>query len=645
MTYRLPILNNGLPPGALVVGPFGPPGATGATGPSTPGATGATGQGFAGSPGATGATGATGIQGATGTTGPGGIFPSFFDLGTASSTNDSTVSITTASRIPAGSTIIVFAVEDNATDVGSVSDGTNTYSSRGANIGQSGVAGTGSAPYYGVVAIYYSINVSSVAAGTNITFTKQDALSNAVIAAMYCPAGITGFSTATFAGATTGSPTNNLTPFANGNILIAACGTQHTSETFTQDVTHGWSSTPPSQVAVSGAALIGGWQLDAGTAAMTYAPSISATVPWGIVTAAFTTYLQSGITGATGPQGATGAAGPTGATGSPGGATGATGPTGAAGPSGLSSASNLFRNGGMDIWQRGTPVTVSTSTGQYGPDGWLGNLEGSGFPTFQFTRVAGRLLTEYSAKLLVEGGPTDLNVRQRIESLIAAAASSQTVTFSAYIYNGTASSLTPTLSVGHPSTVDSYGGSRSTPLSNEVNAVNLQPCSAGAWTQVAYTFDCSSSAANGLEVTLDFGNAIGSGYCVSITELSFSVTPGVSTGPNGSPPAAQLRPIGTEQVFCDRYYQKVGGDAAADVAVYGYALADIGGAVTYRAKMRAIPTATIVGSWTTSHISGTIQTYPGMATISLIAACDGTSNPAYFQTAGTSTYLTLSAEL
>jgi hypothetical protein len=164
--------------------------------------------------------------------------------------------------------------------------------------------------------------------------------------------------------------------------------------------------------------------------------------------------------------------------------------------------------------------------------------------------AGGRLLTKNSLQVTGASSVTDVIVKQRIESYIAAALSSQTVTVQAQVYNGTGAAITPTLTVKHATAQDTWSGT-----ATDVSAVSLQSCANGAWTQVAYTFAASAASYNGLEISFDFGNNFSSSSkTLQIAEPDIRVTPGVSIGLNASPPTVELRPIGSELALCQRYF-------------------------------------------------------------------------------------------
>ncbi|MEW6437761.1 MAG: hypothetical protein AB1508_11425 [Pseudomonadota bacterium] len=257
---------------------------------------------------------------------------------------------------------------------------------------------------------------------------------------------------------------------------------------------------------------------------------------------------------------------------------------------------NKFRNGTMDVWQRGTSgtatTTVSPST-QTAADGWYVMPAGGNVP---WSQASGRGPTLYSLK--VNGGATigDIAIKQRIESFVAAPLEGQTVTVQAEIYNNTGATITPALTVKHAGAADAWTSS-----TTDVNAVSLQPCPNGSWTQVAYTFTASSSSGNGLEITFDFGNNFSlTSSSVQISEADVRSTPGATVGLNNTPPAPELRPISVELPFCQRYFE-------ISTGLPGYPTPNSGSSAntwspstvwTFAVQMRASPTITISG-WRT----------------------------------------------
>jgi Major tropism determinant N-terminal domain len=230
---------------------------------------------------------------------------------------------------------------------------------------------------------------------------------------------------------------------------------------------------------------------------------------------------------------------------------------------------NKFRNGTMDVWQRGTApsLTAGASGSQYTADGWIVNWSASASAAPSISQAGGRLLTKNSLQVTGATNITDAQVAQRIESLIAAALCSQTVTVQARVYNNTGGSITPTLTVSHAGSQDNW-----TSPTTDINAVSLQSCANGAWTLLAYTFQASASSYNGVQVLFDFGNNFGSsGKSIQITECDIRVTNGVPTGLNANPPPPELRPIWTELQICQRYLYVLNQSGGLNIVMFGEA--------------------------------------------------------------------------
>ena len=107
----------------------------------------------------------------------------------------------------------------------------------------------------------------------------------------------------------------------------------------------------------------------------------------------------------------------------------------------------------MDIWQRGAASITATTSGAYTADGWIVLPAGASVTAQQ---AGGRALTKNSLQIFGAASVTDLSVKQRIESNIAAALAGQTVTVQAQIYNNTGGSITPLLSVKHAGSQDNW---------------------------------------------------------------------------------------------------------------------------------------------------------------------------------------------
>jgi hypothetical protein len=264
---------------------------------------------------------------------------------------------------------------------------------------------------------------------------------------------------------------------------------------------------------------------------------------------------------------------------------------------------NKFRNGTFDVWQRGTPVAVAASGGFYTADGWLAVATGAATTVQQGAnnRVGG---SRYYLAILAATGLTGFNIRQRIESQIAAPLAGQTCTFSCWMFNNTAASATPTLAVNHPTAENNFVSTVA-----DLAATNLQPCAVGVWTRVAYTWaQPQASQSLGLEIVLTLGGALNaaSGSFI-LSDADVRATPGVATGLNASPPPPELRPTAIEIPYCQRYYLNRGsygtffcGNVTSGLVYYA-----AGG---FPSSMRATPTIVLTGNTSNTNFPAAVGT-------------------------------------
>jgi hypothetical protein len=270
---------------------------------------------------------------------------------------------------------------------------------------------------------------------------------------------------------------------------------------------------------------------------------------------------------------------------------------------GVGGLKNLFRNGTMDVWQRGTTPAGSLGTFFYTADGWMVNFGGAAGTVARVSNGRSGAYTLYALRLTGATSCTDVQLLQRIESYIAVRAAGNPITVQAQITNNTGASITPTLSAAHAGSQDNW-----TSPTNELSGASLQACPNGATTLVSYTFTPSTSAANGLEIWFDFGNNLSSNAkSVTVAEVDVQVTPGVPTGLNANPPVPELREVGDETRLCQRYYY------AMPSAAYGYPSPNSGDYAAYqrydfKITMRAVPTVSTSYSSLVNVLSVNAQT-------------------------------------
>jgi len=251
-------------------------------------------------------------------------------------------------------------------------------------------------------------------------------------------------------------------------------------------------------------------------------------------------------------------------------------------PANMGGFVNRLRNGTFDVWQRGL-VTVAAATNGYTADGWVVAPVGAGV-TVQRTPLGSN--PPYGASVMnITGaaGLTSLAVFQRIESYVSGPLANQRVTFQCWAYSPIAE--TPTLAVVFANAVDNF--TATTPI---LSATPLQPLPAAAWTKLAYTFDVPSGAFNGLHVQLGFPGALGAGT-MYLAAADLRATPGLPVGLCANPPPPELRPIGVELPFCQRYLMRWNGAMFIGLGIFSSATAGVAPAY-YPVFMRAFPTVT-----------------------------------------------------
>lgn len=246
---------------------------------------------------------------------------------------------------------------------------------------------------------------------------------------------------------------------------------------------------------------------------------------------------------------------------------------------------NKFRNPDFDVAQRGVTGTTTSSSGVYTLDGWIAGSDGTRTLTWTQTYGSANGHAINFLELAAAGSATDTFLKQRIESTIASPLSGQTVTVQVTVINDTAGTITPTLTVKHANAQDNWASS-----TTDVNAVSLQPIVASSAGTLAYTFSASSSAANGLEVSWDFGSAL-AGSNALIYYPDIRLTPGVTTGLNNSPPLNETRPIAAELPLNQRYLYCIGGIAGPFGTGLASSTTAAGFFIPLPVNMRIAPTA------------------------------------------------------
>ena len=214
-------------------------------------------------------------------------------------------------------------------------------------------------------------------------------------------------------------------------------------------------------------------------------------------------------------------------------------------PAGLGFRNKII-NGGMDVWQRGTTITITSSSGtSFIADRWNSYNNGSGSLTISqqanTSTISGNE-PNYWMRMAqtTTGTSTAWLTSQRIEDVRTCAGQTVTVSF----YAKADATRTPTL------TVEQNFGSGG---SSTVTALSVTPSFSTSWQRFVYTFVMPSV----------IGKTIGSSSYVNV-QLGFSSVVqtidfwGVQLEQNYQPTPFEQRPIGVELALCQRYYETSG---------------------------------------------------------------------------------------
>lgn len=248
---------------------------------------------------------------------------------------------------------------------------------------------------------------------------------------------------------------------------------------------------------------------------------------------------------------------------------------------------NRFINGDMRVWQRGTSFS-SIGTSTFAADRWFSNYGGTA-PTFsRSTDVP----TGFQYSFSLAGSSTSYHgIGQRIESLNTADLSGQTVTLSFYakLSSGTAAGGL-NISAGYANSVDNFGST------TEFSGLNITSTISGSWTRYTYTFTVPSTAAtNGFHVIV---------FCPGASQTFTLLLTGMQLERGSVATPFEYRPIGTELMMCQRYFQLA---AKGTLGVnYGSTAAIV--AFNFPVQMRRNPDAGLLtGSTASTDIIGGAQ--------------------------------------
>jgi hypothetical protein len=305
-------------------------------------------------------------------------------------------------------------------------------------------------------------------------------------------------------------------------------------------------------------------------------------------------------------------------------------------PAGLSFRNKLI-NGGFDVWQRwiATSIDVASGATGYTADRWFMSPVGALMGAIRDTSVPPENNSRYSLAITPNGvGGSTCRLGQKIESAHVYGLKGF-VTFSAWIYNSTGSSITPNLLLGTPSAADNF-----TTVTNMLTQP-LQSCSNATWTKVTHTVDISgySNINNGLQVEIQTSGHTTYGKIVKVADVQ------LERGSVATP--FEQRPIGVELELCQRYYWRWVSANNGDLwcSVYQPASTTFTLLVPMPVVMRSRPSsATISGSWTVINTSASPSIYDRGAnwmilTSTVNPSIGNTNQSGFYSNSGSSTLI------
>ena len=282
----------------------------------------------------------------------------------------------------------------------------------------------------------------------------------------------------------------------------------------------------------------------------------------------------------------------------------------------LSGMRNSLINGGMSVWQRWVGISIDVTNGAtgYTADRWYLKPTGANMSAIRSTSVPTGGVSQYSLAITPNGvGGSTCLLGQRIESANVYAIKG-TVTFSAWVFNSTGASITPSLLIGTPSAEDNF-----TTVTNRLTQT-LQACAASAWTKVTHSVDISgyTNINNGLQVELQTNGHTTYGKIVRVAQLQLEL------GSQATP--FEQRPYGAELALCQRYFMKWASVSASGRIAIGICPSTVSGnfLLPYKVQPR-----TVLGTISSAGALGISDTAAYMASTG-ITRFDAVCSDAYF---------------
>jgi|GEM_PF-705386 len=210
--------------------------------------------------------------------------PNAAAIGTGSSAGSTTCSITNV-NVPKGALIVVLVTDNGNLTVGSMADGSNGNYSLAASLLF--------APGFGAVGSVFYFQNSAALANATITYTARNAANSLTMTAFY----VTGMQLAgaldaaviaSALGTSTAPSVTSGVPAAANELIVGASFNLDPSSagpTYTQAA--GFSTPPTAKMFTGNSGTAGGILVDTANSAKTFAPTLSASVPWAAIVVGF----------------------------------------------------------------------------------------------------------------------------------------------------------------------------------------------------------------------------------------------------------------------------------------------------------------------------------------------------------------------
>jgi hypothetical protein len=199
---------------------------------------------------------------------------------------------------------------------------------------------------------------------------------------------------------------------------------------------------------------------------------------------------------------------------------------------------NRIINGAMQVWQRGTSITVSGSD-TYTADRWVGIAAGANYTASPASNTIFGI-TQNSLVINGAAGNTLCDIAQRIEAVNAYDLAGSVCTVSANLYTTDGTNIT----------WEAYSANSTNVFSSKtLIATGTLSTPAGSYVARTFSFTASSAVSNGLEIRFKFGALLsGKQGAIGAVQLEKGATA----------TSFDYRSFGTELALCQRYYEVIG---------------------------------------------------------------------------------------